>query len=441
MKINLKSRQLLTFIKGIFFLNIFFLAGTYIFNYYYFNIQNGNWQNGSSIKYVLMQFSLATENVLATWYSSMLFLSVGLIFFFCYMLQKKHPTQKSNTSVAYGWLIFSGIFTLLSLDEMASLHERVGNIHALNPLGDYPLGWVFLLAIPIILVACFMVWFCLLQIKRAPMAAIFAVAGILLFGSILVQEYIEINAWKATGRDETWQRPVEYLLVEEGSELFGAMLMMVSGLLFTYYLSAGKKFTPGSSMKLKLQLNKRKTVFHFAAGSLFLALLMLVIVNSDLLILAGDHGKRENWFPAATAFFSSLLCLYLYFKSSQTSSSKVFLYLGFFCILISAYFGGNMYAFMQNATDSLYKITFLTFLIFTTIGLAIKMFTLVKDLYSKVAILLWASLLIPAFVIFSWYSAALIFAGFSFLSVSLLHRITYKIPEISGLPVTGKNTV
>ena len=441
MNLYLKSRQLINFIKGIVFLNIFFLVGTFIFNNYYFNILNSTWQDGSQIKYILLEFCLARENVLATWYSSMVFFSVGIIFFICYLIKQKDLSKKYNNILSFGWLVFSGIFVLLSLDEMASLHERLGNITDINPLPDLASGWVALLGIPIALVAGFMIWFCLLQVKRAPVAAFFTIAGVLVFLSIPVQEYYEMHSWQTANNSESWKRPVGFLLLEEGSELFGATLMMVSGLLFAYNLSTDKKFTLGSSFVLKFQLDKRNILFQYAAGSVVLFLLMVTIVNNDLLNIEGeisDLGKRENWFPAVSAFLCSLLCLYLYFKDSFFNSPKIFLYLSAFSLLISAFYGSDLYNYMYSPFSSNYKIFIFAFLSFITLGLAIKMFISMKDRYDRTAILLWAFLLILAFGIGTWFAAALVFMGFAFLSLLLIYRIT-TVPVVSGSRVVGSH--
>lgn len=447
MKLNLKRRQFIILLKWIVSLNIIFLGGTFIFHSYLYNVQDGLWENGTAIKYLLVEFSLANENVLATWYSSMLFLFVGIIFFICYLIQKKVSAGRKEKNLSYGWLVFSGIFTLLSLDEMASLHERLGNISALNPLGDSAPGWVSLLAIPIVLVGGFMAWFCLMQFKRAPQAALFAVAGILLFGSIPVQEYFEIEAWRAADFSRTWQRPGAFLLLEEGSELFGATLFLISGIFFAYSASGpGIRFSTASSVDLNLQVNKKNTLFQCAAGSIVLALLLLVMVKSNVLTHEGeisDLGRRQNWFPAAMAFLSSLLCLYLYLKpkNSYANTKNIFLYLTIFFLLISAYYGGNVYAYMYNPLKSVFKISLIALLSLTTLGLAIKMFITIKDLYTRGAIFLWACFLIPAFGLFSWYSAALIFAGFSVLTLSLLHHIIAESFVPSSIPVVDEKTV
>lgn len=430
-------------IKWIVSLNIIFLIGTYIFHSYLYRVQQGNWENGSDIKFLLVEFSLANENVLATWYSSLLFLSVGINFFICYLIQKKGFKKNKSKNLAYGWLFFAGIFALLSLDEMASLHERLGNINALNPLGDYALGWIVLLAVPIFLVIGFMIWFCLLQIKRAPLAVLFAGAGILLFASIPLQEYYEVSAWQAAEDMNSWQRPVAFLILEEGSELFGATFMMISGFLFANYIcNAGKRFSLDFSLELNLKLNKRNTVLKYVAGSFILAVLMLALVKNDVLFLEGDHGRRENWFPAATAFFTSLLCLYLYCKtnSSQSRSPKVLFYLSIFSIFISAYYGGNIYAYLYSPTESYYKMFVVVLIGLTSLSLAINLFISVKDLYSRVAIVFWVCLLVPSLVIFNWYSAALAFTGFSVLSVSLLHMITGKVTITNSIPVMENKT-
>lgn len=444
MKLNLQRGQLITIIKAIVSLNIIFLAGTFLFHKYFYKILDQNWESGTNKKYLLVEFSLATENVLAVWYSSMLIFSVAIVFFLIFLFQQKKFSERMNKFKAYGWLLISGIFVLLSLDEMASLHERLGNIDVLNPLSDYASGWVALLAIPIALVAGFIIWFCLSQMRRAPLAAVCAVAGILLFVSIPIQEYYEMQAWEAVDYVDTWQRPVAFLLLEEGCELFGTTLILASGLLFLYSgTKAGKHRRALSSLELKLQLNNKKTVLQYSAWSIFLALLMLIIVKSDVLVMEGDNGIRENWFPSATAFFSSLLCLYLYLrpKSSHPNLQKIILYLGVFCLLISAYYGANLYSYIYNPTNSYSKMFVVALLALTTSAFAIKLLTQFKDPYKKAAVVLWACFLIYAFVIFNWYSAALTYIGFTFLSITFLHQITLKIPVNSSSPVTGKKAI
>ncbi len=261
MKIRLLPHHLYKILGAIFILNIFFLISTWAFHFYYYNILETKWAEGSMIKYVLKELTLASENTIATWYSSKLFLLVGVMAFVCFWMQRKSSKNRKEKMLSYGWLIFFLIFTLLSFDEIGSMHERIGNIHALNPLGDYPLGWVFLLGIPIVLVAVFMLIFSYIQIKRAPWAAVFAVAAILLFLSIPVQEFIEVQAWQSSPNMATWKRPVQFLLLEEGSEIFGASFMFVSTLIYIRYLSRPKeKLVLGKSLIIKLHMNKNRAM-------------------------------------------------------------------------------------------------------------------------------------------------------------------------------------
>ena len=98
----------------------------------------------------------------------MLFLLVATISFLCYHAQKKLSVKEKAHFLSFGWIIFSLLFILLSFDEIASMHERLGNLHSLNPFSDAPPGWVFLLALPIAAVAIFMVTFCWVHIRRTP---------------------------------------------------------------------------------------------------------------------------------------------------------------------------------------------------------------------------------------------------------------------------------
>lgn len=426
MKIRLLPHHLYKILGAIFILNIFFLISTWAFHFYYYNILETKWAEGSMIKYVLKELTLASENTIATWYSSKLFLLVGVMAFVCFWMQRKSSKNRKEKMLSYGWLIFFLIFTLLSFDEIGSMHERIGNIHALNPLGDYPLGWVFLLGIPIVLVAVFMLIFSYIQIKRAPWAAVFAVAAILLFLSIPVQEFIEVQAWQSSPNMATWKRPVQFLLLEEGSEIFGASFMFVSTLIYIRYLSRPKeKLVLGKSLIIKLHMNKNRAMVWGSLSSIGLALLVMIAENNLLLAAEGDIGVMWNWLPAATAFLVAVLCIYIYYKEENFTFSyrNSCFFLAFLCLFLSAYYGSNMYNYFYYLQAEMVRIVFLFLLFPLTVLLAVMYIKDSRDLVRKTGFAAWAVLLLISLGFNDINAPALAYIAFSILFLTLFSKI------------------
>lgn len=430
MKIRLLPHHIYKILTAIFILNIIMLLGTWAFHYYYYELLTGSWEEASGIKHILKEFSLATENTIATWYSSMLFFAVAIMCAFCFIAQKKMLFRKRDKSLSYGWIMFFLIFAILSFDEMSSMHERLGDISTLNPLGDYPLGWVLLLAVPIGIVAVLMLYFCFLQIKRAPWAVFFAIAGILLFASIPFQEYFEMQSWQASADMENWKRPTFFLLLEEGSEIFGATFMFFSTILFVAYASNTGKIEPfNPSLRIKFSLSRKNLITWLAAIAGLLGIFMFLLFNNNTLLeVEGEHGELHNWFPSATAFLISMLGLYIYYRAKPFSPSyrNSCLFLAFLCMFLSAYFGSNMYGYFNNMEQQTLKIIFLSLLFPVTILLAFRYLVDSNDIYRKWGFAVWAILLLIALIFNSPYSAAIAYVAFSVLLITLFSRVLAK---------------
>jgi len=74
---------------------------------------------GTPLRYIKM-FSTSGENSIGAWWSGMLLLIAGLHAFDGYL---RH--RATHALIAHGWLAFSVLMVILSMDEVASLHERI----------------------------------------------------------------------------------------------------------------------------------------------------------------------------------------------------------------------------------------------------------------------------------------------------------------------------
>jgi len=113
----------------------------------YISVRIFNEQHGSFFE-LSARFDVNDENSVPQWFSSLLFLSVGIGALFAAYLQ----TQKSNRAF---WTVTGIIGLLLSLDDAATLHEYVlQNIHNVFFLDTAPSFFVnaWLIVLPFVLV-------------------------------------------------------------------------------------------------------------------------------------------------------------------------------------------------------------------------------------------------------------------------------------------------
>lgn len=440
MKISLLPHKIYRIFAVILFANLLFLAGTWLFHHHLYEVLGGNWAESSAQSLLLVEFSLANENVLATWYSSMLFLTVGLMSLLCFLVRKKTLRTGKEKYLNVAWLLFFFLFAGLSLDEMASLHERLGNIAAFNPLGDYPLGWIFLLGIPIAFICCLMSWFFLIQIKRTPVAVVFAVFGILLFASVPLQEYVEVEAWNAASNMATWQRPVHFLLIEEGSELFAATFMLIASFIFLLY-SLRNNFSLNTSPGLELRLHRGESVFLTGLICGFLLFLLLLLINSPSLALEGDPGVMHNWFPSAIAFLTFLSALSLFYADRRQRKGLVHPYLlaSYFSLFLSLYYGANIYGYFKNPTGTLWKIAVVSILCISMLSIGFVLFRKSERFFARFGIALWTLLMLAALPMSNRPAAILSFLAFSALLLVLVDEHFQRL-AISRSPVVKGST-
>jgi hypothetical protein len=246
------------------------------------------WQEGFWLKYFLVQLSLARENVVASWYSSMLLLLASLIFAACFFADRQLLTHRRTWFLNYGWIFLSLIFATLSFDEMGSFHEAIGETVAFNKagsslgLGEYA-GWtVFVILIGA--VGIFMLLFSWFRLKYTPWAIGLFILGVLLFLSNLLQERFEIESFWASQGDTSYRRPAFFLLLEEGSEILGSLCFIVSGAL--YATSAIRKWENGLSatetikgqgIRGSISLDRSLVIIYSALIICFLGILMAIV--------------------------------------------------------------------------------------------------------------------------------------------------------------------
>ena len=112
-------------IRWVIALDLFFTAGTVLFVYAWPALAARGPAVQTFANYWLAQLYLGAENVLAAWYSSMLLLAVALSACLAFAVERKQKPPRP-AGWASGWLLLAAVFTVLSLDEIGSFHERLG---------------------------------------------------------------------------------------------------------------------------------------------------------------------------------------------------------------------------------------------------------------------------------------------------------------------------
>jgi hypothetical protein len=287
------------------------------------------------IKYVLVQGHLATENVLAAWLSSMLLLSVGLLAIAAFVADGRSQPGW----LRFGWLGVATAFVLLSFDEIGSFHERVGTVGAFGGSAERPMEWVYVLAVPIALVAGFLAAFAWLHVRASPTAFWLIISGVALFAANPAVERVEMLLLDRGAAADTPERLLHDVLLvfEEGLlELFGALCFASGVLAYLDRVSRGR---------FEWCLTPRRAVI--ATGGLMLWLAAGVPVARELVnrMPAGDTGIAANWFPAAACFLLAATC-----ALRQPGGRRLRL-LGLFALIASAYFGAGIYGYTSWGVD------------------------------------------------------------------------------------------
>lgn len=170
-------------------------------------------------------FDLNGENNIPTWFTSMVWATAaGLA-----MVASRREFSHDGV-MRWSWALLGGVFLLLSLDEVGSLHERLLGLagdtvqHALGLADSFYYDWAAMGIVLVVLVAALFVPF-LLRIPRDVAARLILAGGVFLSGSLAIETIG--SSYEAGWISSTklfrisWHR---LIFVEELLEMVGAIL-------------------------------------------------------------------------------------------------------------------------------------------------------------------------------------------------------------------------
>lgn len=195
-------------------------------------------------------FSLDAEANVPTWFSSAKLLAIALAGVYAFRVEGQAPSPPRYRP---GWLAVATLFTALSMDETASLHERAaralvsrgltGNLRATLLGGDATkdsFTWVVLFAPIAVGVFFFLATFAWTRRDRlGPLLALGA-AGLFCFAAAMM---IEPAAIYFTPPMATWDAALReryriFSTVEESFEIFGTTMLLFATWLYVARLTA-----------------------------------------------------------------------------------------------------------------------------------------------------------------------------------------------------------
>jgi hypothetical protein len=391
-------------------LNLLFMAGTLVFGELFDRLPGGQaaWEKAPYfMKYILDEFTLVTENVVAVWYSSMLLLVVTILAALCFFVNRQEAIETASPArrrLLGGWFIIALIFALLSLDEMGSLHEGFSRI-VLEKKGW---GYDFFLA-PIALIGSYLLGFGWLNFRRNRKAMILMAVGILLFLTVPLYEN-----WEAV-ITQPHLLNLEHTM-EEGTECFGMMACICGlGAFLVKATADGKQITVPRSLAMVLALS---LVGAMAVGVGIVHFLSYYIPFGS----AGIEGLPWNWFPSAMALLTAVLCERIYSLRRGVLAYRV---LALLCLMVSAYFGANYDGYLYDGLLGLDKWTLLFHLtlIATVAAVATSLFVRSPTRWSRWGITTWAVLFTLALWAGMPHVATESFVAFAALFLALIAHL------------------
>ena len=355
--------------------NGLFLLGTWGFEVFYWGLDT-SWNDAAPVKHVLVQLSLAQENVLAVWYASMQLLAVSGFATLCFIADRQNLTQARI--LPYGWVVLAVAFAGLSLDELGSLHERV----SLLGTAAHPwLGWTVLLAL-LAGGGGFAIVFALVHLRRSWPTLVLLVMGVALFASIPVQESIE-SAMKQLAEDPAaWQRPTAFVLLEEGAELAASLCTLAAVVFYAAFRRAGTSAV----------LGVRGAVF--GAGVLVAALAVAMGAVELFVTYApkGDTGLPRNWFASVLAVFVAGVGFHLW----RTTRGAVYAAVALLSIATAAFVGANLFGYLAYLGVGPATLAMGGAAALVTVGIGGLLIRRAPHAWSKAGAAVWVALLASA---------------------------------------------
>jgi hypothetical protein len=335
---HFSSQLIRNILKGFIFLNFFFLFGTWLHNSL---LLADKWY---LIPRLIALLDLAKENNLAAWYSSMFMIIVALAAFFCFLVDFLRLKKTKDQIMNLGWLVLGLIFLVLSFDEMGSFHEMIGNTPKLKNIGvsnnATRIAFFGLIAI----IGVFMVGFSFLKFRGNKMAFVFAAIGVILLISNPFQEMYEMHSWRTSIDPSKWRRPIFFMILEEGTEIFASFCFLKAFILYSLNPEGGK--THGLINKdFRIRFFVNNIYIYVLSAFIICSGLVMIIFRIDSWEIAWNKGIPHNWFPSAMSLLVALIGSYLYFLSRDKSlpNKITLLLITLVSLLTSAFYGCNMY--------------------------------------------------------------------------------------------------
>jgi hypothetical protein len=292
---------------GLIAINIFFVLMTVMAAYV---------PRSEPIGFLFRAFSLGFEMNIGAWWSGVYLLSAALLAYELY----GNSLEKNRVP----WLILAIIFAGLSLDEIGSIHERVG-------------GWSII--IPVGLAGVLFLGYALVLLYRNPdtrRTCLMLFAALVLFGIVAIQEWIEDEVqWPF------WMTGIR-VGVEEGTEIAAVTLILVA--LFQQRqdsLHALAVFPPNPFR------------FHYFSVVVFSGLILHVCLSflTEYYFQTGPagHGSPAVWYPSAL-FFILALSYFSTGTSTELGGKKWLFFLSAFFLVASI---SCMYVISPRAETSI----------------------------------------------------------------------------------------
>lgn len=314
-----RHRALVTFLATIAIGHVVFLGGTAFVQVWTADVA---WNDLPQIKWALIHLSLAREATVASWWSSMIF---GLGGVAALTWAAADYGRRRATVRCAAWLLAGIVLLVLSLDEIGTLHERMlgDDIAGASDAFQSPGPWL-VPVVPAVLLLVFAVNHA--RSRRVGAAAWLGCLGALCLTTVGIQE-----------RLETFERPVVWLLVEEGTELAGSLLILAALLI----VGARASFDLDDLRAFRRRFPARPVVI---AGVLAVAFVVAAAVSEATFgsSPANDQEGLPQWWLASAAAAAVGACLLLIARQRAPGRGRRATYaLGVVALFLSAYHGSD----------------------------------------------------------------------------------------------------
>jgi hypothetical protein len=284
-------RALVTLVATIAVGHVVFLAGTAFVHVWTADVA---WGDLPYVKWALIHVSLAREATVASWWSSTIFGLGGVV---ALTWAAAEYGRRSAAVRCWAWLLAGILLLGLSLDEVGALHERMlgDDIAGASDAFQSPGPWL-VPVVPAVLLLVFAVNHA--RGRRIGAAAWLGCLGTLSVTTVGIQERLETF--------DVEVRPVGWLLLEEGTELAGSLLIVAALLIAGVNASFGR----GDLRAFRRRCPVRPVVI---AGVLAVAFIVGSALFEGALgsSPANDQEGLPQWWLASTAAAAVGACLLL----------------------------------------------------------------------------------------------------------------------------------